>query len=607
MFTRQTLRRLATNKIFARGEELWAAGTVKKLERTAPTRFAARVRGTYSYQTLAWLASGEVEFSCDCPYEFEGICKHAVALGLAILDTYADSLGNLTTTMPPEAGSLTPALAAAWAVCSDADKLRFLEQALAKSDDLARQFLAYGAAPATQSVRSESEDGLDTLAERLTDTLSALDFGEELWERHDAYNTYDEGDVLLTSALADVDDALAPFIAELLVLARGGQLTRALRYWATACAAVYQVEEPASDEYSLFDDYGEDLLRQWHEQLQGAGWPNVLLAAVLPPAELKAALKWLGDYLTKPPAQWPEFEASWLPLLLALAADTAAAPLLTKALSKAPLSPETRARLTLQTARTIPDDAAWTEAAETLLPTDAGVAQQLLYFYLSQADRPALLRAASSAFTTWPDRFGDFILNTFTPAQAPDLYRAALRHRALANHSLPDFEQLRPLLKPDAITGFVQHAASRAATTHHGVAFAAALLAREGLTNALRDFVLGLEWTRIHPPQHAELALQHLAETDPTSLMLALETRLPAYLNGRANAKRGHVLYEQLARWLAVVRHAAPRLTEPALRLAQQLREDYPTLYGLRDALRQVDLLPTDTAVPKKQAGRRGR
>ena len=283
-----------------------------------------------------------------------------------------------------------------------------------------------------------------------------------------------------------------------------------------------------------------------------------------------------------------------------------AAPLLPTHLAQAHNSPDTQARLALQTAQTLPNEAAWREAAETLLPTDAAVAQQLLNFYATQADRPALLRTATTAFTTWPDRFGGFVLATFTPAQAPDLYRAALRYRALANASLDDFERLRPLLQPAALAAFVQAAVAAARSGSGSVAFAAELLAREAGTAALRDFVLGLEWLNISPAHHQEQTLKLLATHDPTPLMLELETRTRAYLNGRANAKRGHLLYSHIAHWLATVHAAAPRLTEPVLRLAQELRQEFPTLYGLRDALRQEGLLPGDPGI-SKAAGRRGR
>ena len=604
MFTRQSLRQLANANSFARGQDLYDEGSLSKLRREGDS-FRASVQGSRSYRVGLHLAAAGPEFTCTCPYNFDGICKHSVALGLAVLDAYlpTDLLPGLQNA-PAAAGQLAAEVKAAWAARKKGDKLRFLKQALAKSDDLARQFLGYGGQPAP--VSASDEDLLANLPARLTEALEALEFDEELWENSESYYEDDEGEGLQEAADELLRDTLAPFVAELLRVARAGQLVTALRYWATANAAIFQVEEPASDEYDTFGDYGTDVLRQWQADLEAADWPQTVLAAVLPPAELKAALEWLGHYLANPPAQWPEFEASWRPLLLALAADPAAAPLLTEALEPAQLSADTRAHLRLQLARTLPNEAAWAKAAETLLPTDAAVAQQLLSFYATRADRPRLLRAATTAFATWPDRFGDFVLSTFTPAQAPDLCRAALRHRALANASREDFARLRPMLTPAAIQAFVREAVAAARTRAGSVAFAAGLLAAEADAAALRDFVLGLEWLFISPAQEMEAALALLAAADATALMLELETRTRAYLTGRAGAKRGGPLYQTIGRWLALVRAAAPRLTEPVLRLAQELREEFPTLNMLKDALRQQKLLGDKPVLPKEPA-RRGR
>ena len=222
------------------------------------------------------------------------------------------------------------------------------------------------------------------------------------------------------------------------------------------------------------------------------------------------------------------------------------------------------------------------------------------------AGLPARLRVATKAFTTWPDQFGDHVLGNFAPDQAPDRYRNALRHRALTNQSLDDFAHLRPLLAPAEIAGFVQAAVALAKARRGSLAFAAELLACESNTAALREFVLGLEWLFATPTSQMDRVLTLLAETDPTALMLELETRTRAYLTGRADARRGAVLYQAIARWLALVRRVAPRLTEPALRLAAELRTEFPTLHGLKDALRNAGLLVEAEPLPggKKSAKR---
>ncbi|AMR26182.1 hypothetical protein A0257_03135 [Hymenobacter psoromatis] len=616
MFTQQTLRRLAEAKVFDRGQALYDAGAVQKLACPAPTRFSARVKGTYRYSVQLWLASGAAEFSCDCAYDWEGICKHSVALGLAVLATYGNSLGQLPaeTAAPTPSATATAAdqlpaqVARTWAARPEAERLRFLELALRKSDDLARQFLAFDEPAALPEKKAKAPDPTKHLAERLREALETLEFDDDFFESDPAYG-YDEGDALREGACELVREELHAFAAELLALARAGQLKEALRYWTTACGAIFQVEEPASDEYGAFGDYGQEALEQWQEVLATEGWPLLLTTAVLPAREIKSAVTWLTKHLADPPARWPDYDATWQPLLESLAADPTAAPLFPALLAAAQLAPATLAHLRLRLARTLADDAAWLATAETLVADDAQVARQLLSYHANQGDLPARLRTATTAFATWPDQFADYVLSSFAVDQAPTLYPAALRYRTLANHSLDDFAALRPLLSATETAALVREAVAAATARRGSVAFAAELLAREGNVEELRAFVLGLEWLNVSPPYHSEIALMRLAAVDPTPLMLELETRLPAYLNGRAGAKRGAFLYERIGRWLVSMRGTAPRLTDPVLRLAQELRTEFPTLHGLRDVLRREGLLVTAevpaAVVEKKKSGRK--
>ena len=87
MFTRQTLRRLANANSFQRGQDDDDEGNLTKLCREADG-FYASVRGSRSCRVALRLAAVGLEFGCNCPYAFDGICKHSVALGLAVLDAY---------------------------------------------------------------------------------------------------------------------------------------------------------------------------------------------------------------------------------------------------------------------------------------------------------------------------------------------------------------------------------------------------------------------------------------------------------------------------------------------------------------------------------------
>jgi uncharacterized Zn finger protein len=80
------LRDAAGNKVFARGEEYHADGSVDILT-FSNSRVTAQVTGTQPYFVDLACNKGELSGSCSCPaYVDHGFCKHMVATGLAAND-----------------------------------------------------------------------------------------------------------------------------------------------------------------------------------------------------------------------------------------------------------------------------------------------------------------------------------------------------------------------------------------------------------------------------------------------------------------------------------------------------------------------------------------
>jgi uncharacterized Zn finger protein len=83
-FAQDELRRLAGPRAYLRGAAYHAQGRVTIVE-AGRGRVAATVQGTVVYAVELWLDGGERGWSCTCPAAEEGdLCKHAVALGLAL-------------------------------------------------------------------------------------------------------------------------------------------------------------------------------------------------------------------------------------------------------------------------------------------------------------------------------------------------------------------------------------------------------------------------------------------------------------------------------------------------------------------------------------------
>ena len=80
------VRAATSPRVYARGEEYFAAGAVLSVRRLGPGRAVATVAGTQEKPYAVKLGFGPegLEARCSCPFDWEPVCKHAVAACLAL-------------------------------------------------------------------------------------------------------------------------------------------------------------------------------------------------------------------------------------------------------------------------------------------------------------------------------------------------------------------------------------------------------------------------------------------------------------------------------------------------------------------------------------------
>lgn len=133
-FSDVSLEHIADGQSFLRGREYYEAGNVRDVRFLFPSSKRVRVTGTVN-GTTRYRTSMEVDlvedavvfYSCSCPYDRGGACKHVVALGFAAID----SLARQAVDLPEEnvdAGTVSDAM-------TDVLRKFFKERGVAVNDE----------------------------------------------------------------------------------------------------------------------------------------------------------------------------------------------------------------------------------------------------------------------------------------------------------------------------------------------------------------------------------------------------------------------------------------------------------------------------------------
>lgn len=141
------LKLLATHSSFERGSDYYDQGRVKKV-RNERNIFEGKVKGTSVYDVRLVADGHALDFTCNCTYEMGGICKHCVAMALAILDgeyeftpEEVDKRQEANGTHP--SFSNTYLFEEIFYIVKDELKTQFLHQLLTQNEQLKNDFIQY--------------------------------------------------------------------------------------------------------------------------------------------------------------------------------------------------------------------------------------------------------------------------------------------------------------------------------------------------------------------------------------------------------------------------------------------------------------------------------
>ncbi|GAA3996197.1 hypothetical protein GCM10022408_03490 [Hymenobacter fastidiosus] len=648
MFTLADLRAEATAASFSRGQAYFEVGAVGRVRhRVEDDYFSAFVRGSIDYSVALTLTGEGPDFWCDCPYDHEGICKHCVALGLAVLNKFGPEAATFKSgarspknpeTPPQIAGATNPAapvdavvsaseLEAALRKVGKPEKLKFLELQLRQSPALARAFITHFYGPALLPDPLDADPTLpqlEALRDEMRHALGSLRFGYGELADDDGKKPVimfgigagaSRFVLPLAQRIAQVlEPALLPAAHAIEAALAAGRLAEGLRRWHGAWLGISAATRPATDEYYLFSDryYAPQVAEVWMQLMAETGVERWLRQQNFAPAEAARCLPLLIRPVVE--ALWPSRpgQPQWAPtlpqggqaLLLAAAANPSLAPALREVLR--PHAGQLSVLLKMGLAAGCHDWAAWEPLAVQQALLSPTVALSLLQFYLDHDRRPDLLRAAELYLPRYAQLVGPFVLAQVRPAEHRALYVKALAQRLNAGQDFADFETLAGLWTDKERTAFVLRVLVQMPNQFSPL-FRARVLLAENRAAELLPLVLGFNWhprprssgwSMYAPPDLTDLPeiLVLAARHDPEATLDAVMERTEDYLDDKT--RRSPELYQRIGSWLKML-YELPALTDQVLLFAEGLYTKHNKLSCLREALREAQVLPEPEALPR--------
>lgn len=464
--TRSYLQEMATPQSFARGESYYDGGGVVKVTRTGNT-YKGVVQGTHRYKVTVVEKEGEFWFSCTCPYDWGGICKHCVAVGLAIINGEYTEVG-----VPPPAELLQteiPDLPVEELLekSTPEQQRAFLESLLQKSSEVRRQFYTFVFDPPSGSDRGIS---IDQVRKAIADGLRSLDMEEAeiyfdaIYEEHQEY--IPEWEIYYEAAYRMVREVFDPYQKNALELVKQGQWVEGFKILLGMFEGHDEVWEPGNDPEEYVDDFRgvtqtefQEKVKEFEEALNEVVKSDAAVEKALDVFFERVRIHGVCDEETMDELEEGEvaykidmFEG----LLISLVTNPHTANYLYHLLQQHDLlDHEDTSDVQLHIARITGDDSLWFEVAEKFAPVKSHIAKQLLERYAEKGDLKNMARVGREIFNHYTSVVDELLVTHLTPEMDRELYTRALASVVRRTEDTRRYGELRSLLSEEAREEFL--------------------------------------------------------------------------------------------------------------------------------------------------------
>ena len=578
--TLEWLEENASDNSLEKGEYIASSQNIKVTKKG--NTYTAKVRGQYIYDVEITDSGYEPEAECSCPYDWGGICKHIVAVGLTIIEefdedeneTYASILEKTTTTPSQNAADF---LEKTFLKADKEVQKEFLLQLFTQNPTFIAQFEVFSK-PTSPKNAPEKEETFDSIAKNVYGIFSKIDM-EKVQRKSGYYDDYYEEDgetpEWATKKLAEL---FAPYYKKGKELLEKGDLMAFFTFLVGVYEGLLQAEEPIFDDYNLFENYSDTLAEIFSENLDN--YISPISKMVINDRNLLACINLVfvrAEHHYFDPYSIHFNLSDWESFLVAIINTQEVASQLLVKIHANPKPYAIVPKLQMKLAKLTGNMNTWANTGEMYLWNDDETVREILEYYKKEKNTTAILRFTNSILLRNPNPNTVLLLQYVEDNMDKSLYFKLLEKTVLSTKSLDWYKKCVAVASPTQKEHLI-----KVIKSDYNTFFCISVLAEENLHAEILPLMNKLSDTSI--PKVLRLLLDNQTEAawDWTKKLVLLRLE---------SAKRDRSLYSMIAKSMAVF------LDAPAYRVRVQdfalaIMNQYSRLSALREEMKNAKLLP---------------
>lgn len=457
------LKEAATLTSLYKGDEFYeeVAELIKE-----QNKYTAIVFGELIYDVQIEENDLEIDCFCTCDYDAGGLCEHAIAVCLNILDDRFEELITEKKADLEENITLIDYrlkdgknfLDNVFHPASEPTKNNFLQQLFEDNEFLRKNFLEL----LENNEKYQVSIDINSLRKTIFDQLLSINFEVPETFANQAIPNQSAPPrnalYLEEQAIEQIESILNPHGEKSLDFLAKGQLTNAFMVFLGMFEASFGLPEPEWEESPLIDDFEAEtvtICQNWQETII-----EEMQDTTLDPEQIKSCIdlifdRWqihhLDDAATDIYYDFKFFE----PFLLAILTPETAI-YLKNLLSKNQLINYQTANICLHCAELILEENWWLEIAENFAGNDPKIAEKLMTKYNSLGQTEDFNRIARYTFNLFPDKLAGFLLKHVHPKVDRSFYIELLKHYTNHKQDIEGFKELREFISEEEKESFIQ-------------------------------------------------------------------------------------------------------------------------------------------------------